>query len=295
MKKILKISNPNVYAEFLGAPVYNSEVSIIHYDELGGFPNSLNNFNVYGLFIQREFPKPLTYGMKQLDVSDGSILAIAPGQLGGGEDNGEPLHISGWVLLWSSDLVDSGEDLQKEYPFFSYFYTDSLRMTHEEWIMITRLVSQLREELQNNTESDQVRMIAKCYIKLILQYCQRIYSRQHEAVGPHSKDYLVRLKDMLDKYYNEGHQYTSGIPSVAWCAKQFAITPGYLGDVIRRQTGKTAISFINSYIINKGKSFLIKGNNVEETSSLLGFDYPNHFSRMFKRLEGITPTEFIKK
>ena len=95
MKKILKIDNPNDFARFVDAPELHPLISIIHYDELAPFHHSLNNYGVYGLFIQRQFPKDLSYGMKTLQVSDASIIAVEPGQIGGLEDNGE----RGWENL----------------------------------------------------------------------------------------------------------------------------------------------------------------------------------------------------
>ena len=105
MKKILKVNTPNDYARFVDAPELHPLMSIIHYDELAPFRHSLNNYGVYGLFIQRRFPKILSYGMKTMQVSDASIIAVEPGQIGGLEDNGERISLSGWVLLWSPELL----------------------------------------------------------------------------------------------------------------------------------------------------------------------------------------------
>jgi len=109
MKKILKIDTPNDYARFVDAPELHPLVSIIHYDELAPFRHSLNNYGVYGLFIQRQFLKDLSYGMKTVQVSDASIIAVEPGQIGGLEDNGERISLSGWVLLWSPELLHGSE------------------------------------------------------------------------------------------------------------------------------------------------------------------------------------------
>ena len=120
MKKILKIDNPNTYADYVEAPVLHPLVSIINYDEVSPFRHSLNNYGVYGLFIQQEFPKILSYGMKMLQVSDASIIAVAPGQVGGLEDNGERLSLSGWVLMWSPELLHNSflEARMKDYQYF---------------------------------------------------------------------------------------------------------------------------------------------------------------------------------
>ena len=125
MKKVLQLSDPNIYASFVNAPILHPLVSIVHYDEVSPIHTSLNNYGVYALFIQPEFPKRLTYGMKMFDASDGSILALAPGQIGGKEDNGELVPVTGWALLWSPELF-KGREMEKQlqgYRFFSYFYT----------------------------------------------------------------------------------------------------------------------------------------------------------------------------
>ncbi|MBR0246654.1 MAG: AraC family transcriptional regulator, partial [Bacteroidales bacterium] len=105
MRKILKVDTPNVYAQYVGAPVLHPLLSLISYDEVSPFRSSLNSYGVYGLFIQQQFPKYLSYGTKSVLVGDSSILSVAPGQIGGAEDNGTPLYINGWVLLWSPELM----------------------------------------------------------------------------------------------------------------------------------------------------------------------------------------------
>ena len=321
MKKILKVDSPNDYARFVDAPLLHPLISIIHYDELAPFRHSLNNYGVYGLFIQRQFPKILSYGMKTLQVSDGSIIAVAPGQLGGLEDNGERISLSGWVLLWSPELLH-GSDLEHHmdrYQYFSYFFTDSLRMEPDEWLWITQLVIQMRQELtkqqeQNgvnyNTESPGItteeplteredspmlRNILLGYLRLILEYCNRIYQRQLFQEEKGSSDILKRFHDLLQQYFREGRQLSHGLPTVAYCATELAYSPRYFGDLIHKYTGGTAIGYIHTYVINQGKSLLMNGRNISETSRLLGFDFPHHFTRLFKKMTGITPSEFLGK
>ena len=248
MKNILKVDTPNDYARFVDAPLLHPLVSIIHYDELPPFRHSLNNYGVYGLFIQRQFPKSLSYGMKTVQVGDASIIAVAPGQLGGLEDNGERISLSGWVLLWSPELLHGSELYyhMDRYQFFSYFYTDSLQMEPDEWLSITQLLAQMRQELIGHDDSPMLRSILVGYLRLLLEYCNRIYQRQLSQE-----------------------------------------------DIIHKATGGTAIGYIHAYIINQAKGLLMHGHNVSETSHLLGFDYPHHFTRLFKRVTGLTPSQYL--
>lgn len=297
MKKILKVDSPNDYARFVDAPILHPLVSIIHYDELSPFRHSLNNYGVYGLFIQRQFPKILSYGMKTLQVSDASIIAVEPGQIGGLEDNGERISLSGWVILWSPELLH-GSDLEQHiesYQFFSYFFADSLRMEPDEWLCITQLVTQMRQELKEHEDSPSLRNILLGYLRLILEYCNRIYQRQISEEEKGNSDLLKRFLHLLQQYFREGRQLSQGLPTVAFCASELAYSPRYFGDLVHKATGGTAISYIHNYVINQAKSLLMNGHNISETSELLGFDFPHHFTRLFKRKTGLTPSEFIGK
>ena len=295
MKNILHVTDPNVYARSVHAPVLHPLVSVIHYDEVSPVHTSLNLFGVYGLFIQRNFPNNLTYGMKMFEPAEGSILAVEPGQMGGKEDDGTGYDIQGWVLLFSPELVH-GTDLEakmKDYRFFSYFATETLRMETAEWGRITQLVVQLRHELQEHEDSPALRSVLLAYIRLILEYCQRIYQRQLSQEDKTSSDILKRFHGLLREYYLDGRQLDLGIPSVRYCAGQLAYSPRYLGDVIHKATGGTAIGYVHSFVVEQGKNLLMNGHNVSETAHLLGFEFPHHFTRLFKKVTGITPSEFL--
>lgn len=296
MKNILQVSDPNVYGRYVNAPVLHPLVSIVHYDEVSPIHSSLNRYGVYGLFIQRNFPKNLTYGMKMFDAPDGSIIAVEPGQIGGREDDGEGIFISGWVLLFSPQLIH-GTDLEprmKDYRFFSYFATETLVMETSEWGRITQLLTQLRHELQENTDSPALRTVVLGYIRLILEYCNRIYQRQLSKEDNTSSDLLKRFNSLLREYYFEQRQLDLGVPSVQYCADQLAYSARYLGDVVHKATGGTAIGYIHSFVIEQGKNLLMNGHNINETAHLLGFDYPQHFTRLFRKMTGLTPREYTK-
>lgn len=292
MKKILKVDNPNVYAKFINAPVLHPLVSIIHYDELAPFRHSLNNYGVYGLFIQRKFCNELSYGNKQVLVANDSILSVAPGQMGGVEDNGELFSLNGWVILWSPELISEEQSLARKYPFFSYFFNMPLVMEPAEWDAITQLLNLMRKELEQQEDSSILRKVIVSYLKVILEYCNRIYYRQKEEKETNSSDLLLRFQNLLEQYYEQGLQQKMGVPSVTYCAKELAYSPPYFGDMIRKLTGQTAISYIHDYIINQAKSLLMNGYNVNETADMLGFDYTNHFTRIFKKKTGMTPSEY---
>ncbi|MBQ9185268.1 MAG: AraC family transcriptional regulator [Bacteroidales bacterium] len=297
MKKILKVDNPNVYAEYVGAPLLHPQLALISYDEVSPFRGSLNSYGVYGLFIQQQFPKYLSYGTKSILVGDSSIIAVAPGQIGGAEDNGTPLYINGWALLWSPELM-KGTPLEEKinsYQFFSYFHTDWLRMVPAEWEQLSALIATMRKELLESPDSPALRSILCGYLSLILEYCQRIYLRQLSQEESGDSDILKHFHRLLVDYFSKGLQHEKGLPTVSHCASELAYSARYFGDMIHQATGGTAIGYIHSFIIDQAKTFLMKGLSVGEVADLLGFEYPHHFSRLFKKVTGMTPTEFLMK
>ena len=295
MKKILQITNPNDYARYVNAPVLHPYISILQYEELGLFRRSLNRYSVYGLFIQKEFAKGISYGMKTYDANGPSIIAVAPGQIGGVEDNGELISRNGWVLLWSPELIHGTvwESAIKDYRFFSYFYKDALQMTQEEWERTSLLINLMRSELQEQEDSPALRGLLQGYLHTLLEYCNRIYLRQISPEETGSSDILKRFHQLLIDYYEENKQTNLGIPTVRYCASVLAYSPRYLGDMIRKATNESAISYIHSFIVEMGKNFLMNGHNVSETANLLGFEYVHHFNRIFKKVTGITPSSYI--
>ena len=155
--------------------------------------------------------------MKTVQVSDASIIAVEPGQIGGLEDNGERISLSGWVLLWSPALLH-GSELERQidrYQFFSYFFTDSLRMEPDEWDCITQLVTQMRHELQAHDDSPSLRSVLLAYLRLILEYCNRIYLRQLSEEDKGGSDLLKRFHNLLQQYFRENRQLSHGLPSVS--------------------------------------------------------------------------------
>ena len=235
--------------------------------------------------------------MRKLQVSDGSIIAVEPGQIGGLEDNGERISLCGWVVLWSPELLH-GSELERQidrYQFFSYFFDGSLRMEPDEWLCITQLLTQMRQELQSHEDSPSLRSVLLGYLRLILEYCNRIYQRQLSEEDRGGDDVLKRFHDLLQTYFRENRQLTQGLPTVAYCASELAYSPHYFGDIVHKATGGTAIGYIHQYIINQAKSLLMQGHNISETSRLLGFDFPHHFTRLFKRITALTPSEFLGK
>lgn len=295
MVKINRIDNVNDYVRYVGAEELHPHVAVIHYDELDNVRHSLNNYNVYGLFLQREFPYGLTYGMGGYSASEGSLIAVAPGQIGGVSDDGSTIQLHGWVLMFDPDFI-RGTDLERhmdEFHFFNYNSNEALQMHTTEKRTLITIIKMIRMELTENRNEKDLDDIVRSYIQLILQYCQRFYNRQFHETSTGNNDLLVRFNKVLEQYYEKEMQFKNGTPSVSYCASELFLSPNYFGDIIKTATGDTATHYIRHFVIDRAKSLLVSGKQITETATALGFDYPQHFTRVFKQETGMSPSNFI--
>lgn len=294
MKNILKIRNVNDYSRYLGAPDQHPLVCVINYAELSPTRHTLNDYSVYGLFFMDEADLSLEYGCGKYDYKGGTMICVAPGQIGGKEDKGELVNLSGWGLLFHPDLLHGSalERKIKDYSFFDYRVNEALHLTDGERDIISSLFSQLRDELGNADDHYQKEIIIG-YIELILSFCGRFYNRQFLTRRLENSDILMKFDSLLKDYYDNKLQLTEGIPTVQYCAERLCLSPNYFSDVISRTTNETAGNYIRRYVMQIAKNQLASGANISEVAYDLGFSYPQHLSRMFKNFEGITPSQYV--
>ena len=296
MSKILKVSKPSDYSAWVGQKDTHELISVINYSELSPVRYSLNNYDVYGLFLQNEEGLDLVYGTGKYDYSEGTLICVAPGQLGGREDNGELVNLSGWAVLFHPDIRQgTGLEMEiKDFSFFDYRINEALHMTEEEWEVMVNLIRQLDNELKFPSDSMQNRIIVG-FINLLLRYAQRFYNRQFVSRTIHNNDILSRFEKLLKDYFDNDKQLSDGVPTVQYCSELLCMSSSYLSDVIKRTTGETANHYIKRYMIQLAKNRLVSGMNSSEVAYSLGFDYPQHFARTFKKLTGETPSEYSNR
>lgn len=291
--KILKVHNVNDYAHYIGAPVLHPLVSVIHYDELEHCRHSLNNYDVYGIFIGDETLEELTYGLTTYDLHRHALMCVAPGQIGGKADTGEEIQTKGWALLFDPELIH-GTDLEHRMPsytFFSYNTNEALLMTAEQRLTIVNLLETLRKELPD--ADGHTPYIIVSYLQLILEYIARYYAGQLSSQVQSSSDLLTRFENLLKRYYEEGQQLTYGLPSVKYCAQELFLSPNYFGDLIKQMTDDTAGNIIRRFVMQQAQKLLISGVGITSTAEQLGFEYPQHFTRMFKKHFGVSPSQYL--
>lgn len=293
MSKIMKVRNVGDYSRWVGHTDRHPLVSVIDYAEVSPVRHSLNNYGVYGIFFHDEAEIDLAYGCGKYDYKKGTVICVAPGQIGGKEDNGERVMLTGWALLFHPDLLHGTplEKAIKNYSFFDYRVNEALHMTDEEHGILTSLMRQIRDELPKRHDELQDPIIVG-YIELVLNFCQRFYNRQFITRKLDNSDMLMKFDCLLHDYFDGNLQLTLGLPTVQYCADKLCMSSNYFGDMIKKTTGDTASNYIRQYIIQRAKNELAAGEGIARVAYGLGFEYPQHLSRMFKSQTGMTPSEY---
>ena len=296
MAKIMKVKTVGDYLRYVGAAEQHPLVGVINYAEISPVRHSLNNYSVYGIFFHDEAEIDLEYGCGKYDYKKGTVICVAPSQVGGKEDNGERVMLTGWALLFHPDLL-YGTHLEKtirNYSFFDYRVNEALHMTEEEHDILASLMRDMREELQKKHDELQNTILVS-YIELVLNFCQRFYNRQFMTRKLENSDILMRFNNLLQNYYEEKLQLTLGLPSVQYCADKLCLSPNYFGDMFKKMTGSTASDHIRKYVIRLAKNALAGGMLITQTAYELGFEYTQHFSRLFKKQTGMSPSEYCEE
>lgn len=293
MSNIYKVRNTGDYSRYLGQTDRHPLVSVIDYTEVSPIRHSLNNYSVYGMFMHEHLPVELTYGCGKYDYTSGTLICVAPGQIGGKEDNGERIDLDGWALLFHPDLLRGTpiEKTLKECTFFDYRINEALHMTDEERDIFVSLMQQIKRELTNNRDDSQDRIIVE-YIGLLLNYCMRFYNRQFITRKLENSDILMKFNSLLHDYYRDKKQLTMGLPTIQYCADKLCLSYNYFGDLVKKATGDSAGTHIRQYVIQLAKNELATGATIAQVAYTLGFEYPEHLSRMFKKQTGMTPSEY---
>ena len=296
-EKILRVHRVNDYARYIGAPELHPLVSVIHYDELQHCRHSLNNYDVYALFIGDEELDNLSYGQLQYVLRRHALMCVSPGQIGGKTDMGEEIQTKGWALLFDTELLRNTElgKRMPQYTYFTYGVSEALLLSDDQRQSIVSLLEQIRQELRQPEDSHTMRIVTSL-IEHMLELVARYYALQlSTSASAANSDLLPRFEQLLHHYYANNLQRQLGLPTVKYCAQQLFLSPNYFGDLIRALTHDTASSHIRRFVMQRAQQLLIGGATIAETSEQLGFDYPQHFTRIFKKHFGITPSKYARQ
>ena len=297
MAEIINIDCVDDYNKLFGLETLHPLVSVVDLSTSQRWPLQFQlNFGVYALLLKKTVCGDIRYGRKNYDYSEGTVVCFAPGQVSKVEmlEGQRPLAIG---VLFHPDLIRGtalGREI-KQYSFFSYESTEALHLSNREKSTILECLGKIQEELEHPIDKHTKRLISR-NIELLLDYCLRFYERQFITRSDANNEILTQFEQLLNDYFEQNKQQEHGIPTVKYFADKICLSPNYFGDYIKKSTGRTAQDCIQQKLINLAKDRIVDTNlTISEIAYELGFQYPQHFSRVFKSNVGMTPNTYRTK
>ena len=298
MENYITIDSVGTYFKLRNYELLHPLIGILNFDNFKPEPNAVPehngfNFACYAIFLKDNKSCKMKYGGKSYDYDDGTMVFIAPQQSVGFsyDKNYVP---KGYALLFHPDLL-LGTDFGKKinsYSFFSYAVNEALHLSSKERKLVLGVLKNIQFELEQNLDEHSKQLIAS-NLELLLNYCSRFYDRQFLTRQTTHNNVLIKFDVLLSAYLTSDQPQRLGLPSVGHFANQLHLSSNYFGDLIKKETGKSAREYIQSKLIEIAKEKVFDRNkSVSEIAYELGFKYPQHFSRLFKSKVGYSPNEF---
>ncbi len=252
--------------------------------------------NLYQITLKNIGCGNLTYGKNTYDYEEGTLVFTSPGQviIFEGEMPTENAADKGWTLAFHPDLIrkSSLADKIDHYSFFNYDVNEALHLSDEELKTIEELLDKIIKEYSQNLDKHSQNLIIS-NIELLLDYCTRFYDRQFYTRTNINVDFVSKFEKLLKTYYELDKVEEIGLPNIQYLSQKLNFSPNYLSDLLKKETGKAAQEHIHLFVINKAKNSLLNSNSsISEIGYSLGFEYPQHFSSLFKKKVGMSSSEF---
>lgn len=294
MENMRRFETVTEYNAFNNNETLHPLVSVVDLSKANPRQGSKMYFGFYTIFLKDVKCGDLIYGRHTYDYQEGTLVFLAPGQVAGINSNGEFYQPKGYALVFHPDLIH-GTSLSKhiqDYSFFGYQSNEALHLSERERKIVLDCFLKIQYELEHAIDKHSKRLIV-ANIELFLNYCIRFYDRQFITRDNVHKGILERFENLLNDYYQADKPQTIGLPSVAYCASELHLSASYFGDLIKKETGKTAQDFIQEKVIDVAKEKIFDtSKSVSEVAYALGFKYSQHFTRFFKQHVGYTPNEY---
>jgi len=238
----------------------------------------------------------LNYGRTNYDFNNGALFFIAPRQVLQWTKS-VVFEQKGFSINFHEDFI-KGTDLAhqiKKYGFFSYSVNEALHLSPKEEKQIESIVENIEIEYQNNQDEFSKDIIIS-QLSTLLKYANRFYERQFINRKELSTSLLEQFNEQLSQYVASGELQENGIPSIEEIANNMSVSQRYLSDTLKKETGKTTTEHLQLLLIDEAKNMLLQPHkSIAEVAYELGFEYPHYFSRLFKKKEGVSPTEYREK
>lgn len=269
-------------------------VSVIDFSKAQKRTGSRMTFGLYCIFLKDVHCGDLKYGCNYYDYDKGTLVFISPGQVIDVENKIDLYQPMGHGIVFHPDLL-IGTSLAKtfkDYSFFSYNTNEALHLSDKERTLVLDIFTKIKLELQHGIDKHSKKLIAS-NVELFLNYCERFYDRQFITRATANEGILARFEELLNTYFTSDKPSELGLPTVNYFATELHLSANYFGDLIKKETGKTALEYIQNKIIDIAKDNMSnKQKSINEIAFELGFKYPQHFSRLFKNRVGKTAKEF---
>lgn len=294
-KEIEKLTSVAQFNSRRGQETLHPLVSVL--DQTKSKPITANRYltEIYVIFLKDLRCEDFQYGRNKYDYQEETLLFMAPGQVFGFDlPDDVKIQPSGWALVFHPDLI-KGTSLGKrmdEYGFFSYDTTEALHISERERQIVLECFKKIKEELERGIDKHSKNLIIS-NIELFLNYCVRFYERQFVTRESVNKDVLTRFESLLKTYFESDLPKTLGLPTVAYCAGELNLSANYFGDLLKKETGKSALDYIQSKVIDLAKERIFdRSKSISEIAYEMGYKYPQHFTRLFKQRVGMSPQEY---
>ena len=302
MNEILNIESIDSFHKILGlTPPDHPLISIISDKESLGradFDEALFNVRfstkMYAIMYKDNISGSLSYGRNTYDFQDGTLIFVQPGQVLKTPFKSEVMGKRGWTLLFHPDLLHNSNLATKmnTYNFFSYESNEALHLSNKEKVFVAGVIEQIKGEIAQNLDQHSQKLIVS-NLELFLNYALRFYDRQFFTRTKVNSDYVTSFEKALNQYFENGQAKIHGIPTAVYFGEQLKLSPNYLSDLLKRETGKGIKEYTDEYLIAKAKILLLNSSiSVSELAYELGFAYPQSFTRLFRKKTGHSPKDF---
>ena len=294
MKELLEFPTITDYNEYLGVETVHPLISIIDFSEVRTLHRYRTMFGFYAMFFKDKTCGDMRYGRGKYDYTEGALVTMGPQQVFNFEATGEEFQPEGIGLLFHPDLI-RGTGLARnirQYTFFSYEMNEALHLSKPERAVLDDCINKIRAELSRPLDRFTKKLVVS-NLEMLLDYCLRFFDRQFNTRQKVNNDIISRFEVYIDDYLRSGKAESEGLPNVTVCADAMHLSPNYFSDLIRKITGKSALDLIHSTVTSIAKEMIYDGSlSLSEIAYRLGFKYPQHFSRFFKRNTGKTPNQY---